>query len=694
MARELGESWQGNANVILWGQVLYEETNDLQVKWNMTITQQLRSVRAENQSGQLIDIEPQHFEAEEKFSAGLADIITLTYGLAYYRTHQWDKAIEMLRAADSRQGQLYRGLSLFERSREGRNPPNDLKTAISAYDAILGTKPPSRVAATMDPITSAAVLDKAVANASLAVFSQSKDAVTLLEGSVQTLRDALPNLKPTEEPEDRGALQMDLKLATQRLAEAIGDSKAKQIAGQTEPILSEPTPMILSFGEPDIDSNGAEGWEETATHCRSVRKSEQSPWFNENCAEAFQALATSTNSAKSNDLVKESIQARNAGLLRLPQDKFPQTWATWKQSLGNSFVLLWLRGDPKDRRQNLQDAVDAFRASLKIWTRDSCPLCWAQGVSNLAWAKSLQVEEAKGQEAEEDATEAIKDSADAQEIYTQTDFPAAWAKVQVLVVGTRSWLGEHIGGKEGSAILEQAETDYMNLLPIQYRTDPSGMDPLSPLMHGVLALRASGGDPNNLLLNGLIRAIHARIYFDQLSQPSLHTKAAYQVELGDALLGPQRFVPDAEAKAVFLRHAIPAYKRALGSGPKELTPDERLETEKKIIDAQVRLASLSNNVKARALLQDSVERSWMLVRTANGTVERAEGNYLLGICLTDLAGKLSPSEGRKAFREAVSRFDKALDLLKDTEQHDLRDSISRARSEVVQFLAKTESRRR
>ena len=111
-AMKLGKSKQSAAHIVLWGDVRKEEGELFLVPY-LVVAQPLgKVVIAERSPGQFVAVEPNFLRFKQFVSSQVADLITLMYGLSYYKTSQWDKAIEILRHIDLTEGHLYKALSL------------------------------------------------------------------------------------------------------------------------------------------------------------------------------------------------------------------------------------------------------------------------------------------------------------------------------------------------------------------------------------------------------------------------------------------------------------------------------------------------------------------------------------------------------------------------------------------------------
>ena len=112
VALNLGRSRQGAAHLILWGDVRKED-GELYIELQITVVQPLGKVIIDEQHrGEFVSTEPNFLQFKRMVSAKTADLVTFIYGLAFFKTSQWDKAVEVLTHVQSTEGRLYKALSL------------------------------------------------------------------------------------------------------------------------------------------------------------------------------------------------------------------------------------------------------------------------------------------------------------------------------------------------------------------------------------------------------------------------------------------------------------------------------------------------------------------------------------------------------------------------------------------------------
>jgi CHAT domain-containing protein len=122
------------------------------------------------------------------------------------------------------------------------------------------------------------------------------------------------------------------------------------------------------------------------------------------------------------DNLERAIAAFQAALKVRTRAESPVDWAALQNHLGNAYVQR-IRGD---RAENLERAVAAFTAAFQVFTRASFPVAWAMTQNNLASALRERVRGDRAYNVEE----AIVACESALMVYTRDRFPVRWASVQ------------------------------------------------------------------------------------------------------------------------------------------------------------------------------------------------------------------------------------------------------------------------
>jgi CHAT domain-containing protein len=122
------------------------------------------------------------------------------------------------------------------------------------------------------------------------------------------------------------------------------------------------------------------------------------------------------------DNVELAIQTFRAALEVYTRHDFPREWARTQGSLGDVY-LDRIEGDQKD---NVELAIQAFRAALEAYTRHDFPREWAMTQSRLGLAYWNRIEG----DQKDNVELAIQAHRAALEVHTRHDFPKEWAATQ------------------------------------------------------------------------------------------------------------------------------------------------------------------------------------------------------------------------------------------------------------------------
>ena len=135
-------------------------------------------------------------------------------------------------------------------------------------------------------------------------------------------------------------------------------------------------------------------------------------------------------------------------------------WATTQNNLG---IALWTLGERESGTARLEEAVAAYRAALKEWTRERVPLDWAMTQNNLGTALWTLGERESGTARLEEAVAAYRA---ALKEWTRERVPLDWATTQNNLGNALQTLGQR---ESGTARLDEAVA--------AYRDGPQGVDP-------------------------------------------------------------------------------------------------------------------------------------------------------------------------------------------------------------------------
>jgi len=136
------------------------------------------------------------------------------------------------------------------------------------------------------------------------------------------------------------------------------------------------------------------------------------------------ALATLGERESGTARLEEAVAAYRAALKEYTRERVPLQWATTQNNLGTALGTL---GEREGGTTRLEEAVSAFREALKECTRERVPLDWAMTQNNLGNALQTLGERAGGEQGLKFLEDAAAAFRAALEVYTRKDMPAQWA---------------------------------------------------------------------------------------------------------------------------------------------------------------------------------------------------------------------------------------------------------------------------
>src|SRR5262245_31562013 len=185
--------------------------------------------------------------------------------------------------------------------------------------------------------------------------------------------------------------------------------------------------------------------------------------------EKADAEGTMGDELGNNSALVQAIESYRAALRLASRTDRPLDWAKTQNNLG---LALWTLGGRESGAARLEEAVAAYREALKEWTRERVPLQWATTQNNVGLALwTLGGRESDTARLEE----AVAAFRDALKEWTRERVPLQWAVTQNNL-GLALWtLGER---ESGTARLEEAVAAYRDALkewtrervPLQWAT--------------------------------------------------------------------------------------------------------------------------------------------------------------------------------------------------------------------------------
>jgi hypothetical protein len=126
----------------------------------------------------------------------------------------------------------------------------------------------------------------------------------------------------------------------------------------------------------------------------------------------------------------EAVQAHRQALTVFTRDVLPYDWATTQYNLGLALVRLGEREGGAEGARKLDEGVQAYRQALTVYTRDDLPQDWAGTQSNLGSALVILVMQKGGAEGARKLDEGVQAYRQALTVYTRDVLPQYWATTQ------------------------------------------------------------------------------------------------------------------------------------------------------------------------------------------------------------------------------------------------------------------------
>ncbi|MFZ0887452.1 MAG: tetratricopeptide repeat protein, partial [Candidatus Binataceae bacterium] len=166
-------------------------------------------------------------------------------------------------------------------------------------------------------------------------------------------------------------------------------------------------------------------------------------------------LTTFAEQAGKNEPLEEAVAAFRETLKERTRERVPLDWAMTQNNLGAALETL---GERESGTARLEGAVAAYREALKEWPRERVPLDWAATQNNLGNALWALGARASGTVQLEEAVAAYRE---ALKEYTRERVPLDWATTQNNLGNALETLGER---ESGTARLEEAAVAYREAL--------------------------------------------------------------------------------------------------------------------------------------------------------------------------------------------------------------------------------------
>ncbi|HEX6901224.1 MAG TPA: tetratricopeptide repeat protein [Thermoanaerobaculia bacterium] len=285
---------------------------------------------------------------------------------------------------------------------------------------------------------------------------------------------------------------------------------------------------------------------------RLRRKNSESPLILRSLGNALFEVGKEKNRAT---LLAEAVKALKECLEFSPRetDEDKNAWAQTQTMLGHALIS-W--GELEEGPVQVEEAVTAFRAVLKVHTRESHSLHWAKSQNNLGTALRTLADQKEGTAHLKEAIEAFRA---ALLEYTCDEFPDQWAMVQTNLGDALTELGNR---EEGTAYLEEAVSVLRQVFQVRTREGLRAAWAKTQHYFGD-ALRNLGdrkeGEAGKAHLEEAVMAYQAALEVRTRKWRPIYY-ARTQDRLGRALAS----LGNREEGTSRLEEAVVAYRRALG----------------------------------------------------------------------------------------------------------------------------------
>ncbi|WP_223476263.1 tetratricopeptide repeat protein [Oricola indica] len=188
-------------------------------------------------------------------------------------------------------------------------------------------------------------------------------------------------------------------------------------------------------------------------------------------ANALKIQGARTGGADGAALIAEAIDAYRAALRVYTETDHPADWAMTQNNLAVALSNQGTRTGGADGAALIAEAIDAYRAALRVYTETDHPVDWAMTQNNLANALRNQGERTGGADGAALIAEAVDAYRAALRVYTETDHPVQWATTQNNLAVALYDQGARTGGADGAALIAEAVDAYRAALRVRTETD-------------------------------------------------------------------------------------------------------------------------------------------------------------------------------------------------------------------------------
>jgi tetratricopeptide (TPR) repeat protein len=309
---------------------------------------------------------------------------------------------------------------------------------------------------------------------------------------------------------------------------------------------------------------------------------------------------------------KQAVEAYRAALKVYTKADLPQEWAGAQNNLG---ITLWKQGVRSSGAQSkdlIAQSVQAFQSALEVRTKADIPQGWAETQNNLGNALMDQGERSSGAQSKDLIAQSVQAFQSALEVRTKADIPQGWAETQNNLGNALVDQGELGSGAHARDLFAQAVQAFQSALEVRIKADiPQGWAETQNNLGIALmdqAARTSGAQATDLLVQAVKAyraALEVRTNAD-VSREWARDWAMTENNLGNALSVQATRRSGAQATDL-LAQAVQAYRAALEVYTKANLPQDWAATQINLGRTLTDQGERSTGAQATELLAQAVK---------------------------------------------------------------------------------------
>ncbi len=172
------------------------------------------------------------------------------------------------------------------------------------------------------------------------------------------------------------------------------------------------------------------------------------------------------NQEERRNLLNQTVQAHRAALTVYTKESTPLDWASTQFNLGSTLSDDARLVKVEDRNNLLNEAIEAYHAALTVFSKEDTPINWSSTQYELGNVLQTQARLMKGNEQLQQIDEAIQAYNAALEVYNTANFPKEWAMTQLNMGQALYYKATLLDGKERYSLLEESIQAFHKALEI------------------------------------------------------------------------------------------------------------------------------------------------------------------------------------------------------------------------------------